>query len=61
MKLSLLSNVSLTFIHTADWQLGMPFAGVEDIQKRSLLQNERFAAIARIWRETFVRPGANPS
>ena len=45
---SLLSNMSLTFIHTADWQLGKPFAGVEDIQKRALLQNERFAAITRI-------------
>lgn len=37
-----------TFIHTADWQLGKPYAGVEDPQKRSLLQNERFSVIDRI-------------
>ena len=37
-----------TFIHTADWQLGKPFAGVDDVQKRSHLQNERFAVISRI-------------
>jgi hypothetical protein len=32
-----------TFLHTADWQLGKPFAGVDDVQKRALLQNERLA------------------
>ncbi len=37
-----------TFLHTADWQLGKPFAGVEDVQKRALLQNERLAAIKRL-------------
>ncbi len=37
-----------TFIHTADWQLGKPFAGVEDPLKRSILQNERMEAIKRI-------------
>ena len=31
------------FIHTADWQLGKPFAGVDDVQKRALLQNERLS------------------
>lgn len=40
--------MSVTFLHTADWQLGKPFAGVDDVQKRSLLQNERFAVIKRI-------------
>ncbi len=38
----------MKFIHTADWQLGKPFARVDDIQKRSLLQQERFEAIKRI-------------
>lgn len=38
----------MKFLHTADWQLGKPFAGVEDLQKRSLLQLERFAVIKRI-------------
>ena len=37
-----------TFLHTADWQLGKPFAGVDDGQKRALLQNERLAVIKRL-------------
>jgi DNA repair exonuclease SbcCD nuclease subunit len=37
-----------TFLHTADWQLGKPFAGVDDMQKRALLQNERLAVIKRL-------------
>jgi DNA repair exonuclease SbcCD nuclease subunit len=36
------------FIHTADWQLGKPFAGVEDNEKRVLLRNERFTVLQRI-------------
>ena len=36
------------FIHTADWQLGKPFAGVTDVAKRSLLQQERVAVLRRI-------------
>ena len=36
------------FLHTADWQLGKPFAGVEDIQKRSRLQLERFTVLKRV-------------
>ena len=39
---------SVKFIHTADWHLGKPFAGVDDPQKRALLQNMRFAAIHRM-------------
>lgn len=38
----------MKFIHTADWQLGKPFAGTDDLQKRALLQTERFAVIKRI-------------
>jgi DNA repair exonuclease SbcCD nuclease subunit len=38
----------MRFIHTADWQLGKPFAGVEDVQKRALLQNERLHVVRRI-------------
>ena len=37
-----------TFIHTADWQLGKPFAGVEDSAKRARLQQERIAVLHRI-------------
>jgi len=36
------------FLHTADWQLGKPFAGVEDDGKRALLQNERISAVDRL-------------
>jgi len=42
--------MKLTFLHSADWQLGKPFAGVDDLQKRALLQNERFAVIKRLAR-----------
>jgi DNA repair exonuclease SbcCD nuclease subunit len=40
--------VSTRFIHTADWQFGKPFAGVEDDQKRALLGNERVVVLERI-------------
>ena len=36
------------FLHTADWQLGRPFARVEDSVKRARLQQERIDALARI-------------
>jgi DNA repair exonuclease SbcCD nuclease subunit len=39
---------SVTFLHTADWQLGKPFASVDDVQKRSLIQQERFSVLQRI-------------
>ena len=38
----------MKFLHTADWQLGKPFAGVEDSHKRALLQQERIEVIKRI-------------
>lgn len=38
----------ITFIHTADWQLGKPFSRVADDEKRSTLRKERFAAIRRL-------------
>jgi DNA repair exonuclease SbcCD nuclease subunit len=37
-----------TFIHTADWQLGKPFAGIADPAKRARVQQERLEAIRRI-------------
>ena len=36
------------FIHTADWQIGKVFAGVEDESKRTRLRDARIDAIARI-------------
>lgn len=40
--------MNVTFLHTADWQLGKPFGGVEDVHKCALLQNERLAVIRRL-------------
>ena len=36
------------FLHTSDWQLGKPFARIEDVQKRSAVQQERLDAIGRL-------------
>lgn len=39
-------NKTMTkFLHTADWQIGKPFAGIRDDRKRSLVQNARIEAI----------------
>ena len=37
-----------TFVHTADWQLGKPFASVRDPAKRALIQQERIEALRRV-------------
>ncbi len=38
----------MKFIHTADWQIGKPFAGISDAHKRSLVQQARIEVIKRI-------------
>ena len=38
----------ITFIHTADWQIGKPFASIADPAKRARVQQERIEAIRRI-------------
>ncbi len=38
----------MNFIHTADWQIGKPYARIADPHKRALLQQARFDAIRRI-------------
>lgn len=38
----------MNFLHTADWQIGKPFAGIEDPQKCSLVRQERINAIDRL-------------
>lgn len=38
----------MRILHTADWQIGKPFAGIDDPQKRSLVRQERIAAIDRL-------------
>ena len=40
--------MSLVFLHTADWQLGKPYASVRDDAKRHRLQQERLHAIHRL-------------
>ena len=40
----------MKFVHTADWQLGKPFARIGDPRKRSLVQQARIDVIARIGR-----------
>jgi DNA repair exonuclease SbcCD nuclease subunit len=40
--------MSLRFLHTADWQLGKPFAGITDSTKRHAVQAERIAVLDRI-------------
>ena len=38
----------ITFLHTADWQLGKPYQRVRDDSKRFRLQNERIECLGRI-------------
>ncbi len=38
----------MKIIHTADWQIGKPFAGIEDDYKRALVRKERIDAVGRI-------------
>jgi len=40
--------MSVRFLHTADWQLGKPYARVVEVAKRSRLQDERFGCLKRI-------------
>lgn len=42
--------MAVTFLHSADWQLGKPFGSIPDADKRSRLQRERLQAIDRIAR-----------
>ena len=40
--------MNVTFIHSADWQLGKPYGSVSEVEKRSVLYQERFAVVDRI-------------
>ncbi len=40
--------MNLTFLHTADWQLGKPFASVGEEPKRHRIQQERLHAVRRL-------------
>lgn len=50
-----LKAARMKFIHTADWRIGEPFAGIGDAHKRWLVQQERIEAIKRIGREEVKR------
>ncbi len=39
---------AMKFVHTADWQIGKPFAGIRDARKRSLVQQARIEAVQRL-------------
>lgn len=47
----------MKILHTADWQLGKPFAGIRDERKRALVQQARLDAVQRIG-EIAEREGA---
>ncbi len=40
--------MSVTFLHTADWQIGKPFARVPDDEKRTLIRQARIDVIQRL-------------
>jgi DNA repair exonuclease SbcCD nuclease subunit len=44
-------------LHTADWQIGKPFEGVEDAAKRAVLRQERIRVVDRVG-EAAARFGA---
>ena len=43
-----INGKEVCFIHTADWQLGKPFASLRDDDKRAQLTHQRIQAIARL-------------
>ena len=40
----------MRFVHTADWQIGKPFARISDPRKRALVNQARVAVVGRIGR-----------
>ncbi len=40
--------MAITFIHTADWQIGKPFASLTDTNKRAKLSGARLTAISQL-------------
>ncbi|MBM4097750.1 MAG: DNA repair exonuclease [Planctomycetes bacterium] len=40
--------MAVTFIHTADWQLGKPYSRIDNIEKRAILKNHRFESLKKI-------------
>ena len=50
--------MTLTFLHTADWQLGKPFASIGEGAKRHRVQQERLHAVQRL-REVVEKSGVS--
>lgn len=50
--------MNCTFLHTADWQLGKPFASVEEEPKRHRIQQERLHAVQRM-KDNVEKSGAS--
>jgi hypothetical protein len=50
--------VNLTFLHTADWQLGKPFASIGEVSKRHRVQQERLHAVLGL-KEVVEKSGAS--
>jgi hypothetical protein len=48
----------ITFVHTADWQIGKPFASIADPAKRARVQQERIEVVRRIGRVVRERRAA---
>jgi DNA repair exonuclease SbcCD nuclease subunit len=44
--------MNVRFLHTSDWQVGKPFADIQDAAKRSPVQRERLAVLDRIAQAT---------
>lgn len=40
--------MAVTFIHTADWQLGKPFSRIDNAEKRAYLKNQRYESLKKI-------------
>lgn len=50
--------MSIVFIHTADWQLGKPFASIKEDSKRYRIQQERIHVIQRL-KDAVEKSGAS--
>lgn len=50
-----------TFLHSADWQIGKPYARVTDPDKRARLRRARLEAIARIGEHLHPAEGSPPA
>jgi DNA repair exonuclease SbcCD nuclease subunit len=50
--------MNVTFLHTADWQLGKPFASIGEVSKRHRVQQERLHAVQAL-KDVVEKSGAS--